>query len=388
MCRRPALTPWADELQSAFPAPTRPQVKFLAQCSLDMSLAGRSGPSCVAAALVRWLRYIGQSPTAEGDPSGRWWWTGSRMCRPSSSPRAYPSSSAAARLANVHRPAISSASILPGRLEQELQFPLRERCVLPPEQNVLPPHLEPGDDAAGERLGRSRLPVGQLPGRPVDHAQRPDRMPVGHDQRDTRVEPQERLAGHQRVVGEPRVGRRVGHLEHPRQVVQQNRVLADRHVGRRLGHFEADPGLEPLPVGFDQRNERHQRPADGRRRLDQVLRQRVEDLRLVLRRDPGRLVPGRLVPGRRSSSGRGGGWRGVLRHGVFRPVRRPPSYVAGVSRRVQRPPRRRSAGRVIGGGPDRRRTDPPRCRTAGWSGRVRPPPSPASAGPWPAVPRP
>ena len=73
-----------------------------------------------------------------------------------------------------------------------------------------------------------------------------------------------------------------------------DRVRAERDGACGFGHRDADPRLEPLPVGVDQRDERHRRAADvrGEHRevVEAALRLGIEDLIPVQRREPRALV--------------------------------------------------------------------------------------------------
>ena len=108
----------------------------------------------------------------------------------------------------------------------------------------------------------------QRPRLGAQHTQRAERQALLVDQRDAGVEAHVHHAGHQRVIRETGVPRRVPH--HQRRARMQG-VSAERLVPRRLAGVEANPRLEPLPVLVDQADERHRRAAKLRRQRGEVV---------------------------------------------------------------------------------------------------------------------
>jgi hypothetical protein len=102
-----------------------------------------------------------------------------------------------------------------------------------------------------------------------------------------------RIAGHERIVGEPLVLGRVGHDE---QVGLGYDVAAERHITRRFADRPADLRLEPLAMLIDERDERDRSLADVRGKYRQVvqrlLRERVEHVVLPERVEAPGLVGG------------------------------------------------------------------------------------------------
>jgi hypothetical protein len=133
-------------------------------------------------------------------------------------------------------------------------------------------HLAPQD---AQRLDVRRCRASRLV---AEHAQRADGRPVAHLERHAHVRADERIAHHERVVGEPVIEARV--LDH-HHVVTGDGVGAERHLPRRRPHVPAVTGLEPLPVAVDERDQRDGEVADRRRKRDDVvergLRGGVED---------------------------------------------------------------------------------------------------------------
>lgn len=114
----------------------------------------------------------------------------------------------------------------------------------------------------------------------VHDAEGADRQSVGVEHRRARVEADAGGAGDVGVVAEAVVRPRVGH--HHGFVGLQDGVRAERGIARRLRSLDAQPGLEPLAVGVDQRHRRHRRPADRGSDRDQVveggLRRGIQDV--------------------------------------------------------------------------------------------------------------
>src|SRR5689334_18296848 len=87
----------------------------------------------------------------------------------------------------------------------------------------------------------------------VAETQRPDAVGADAD-RMASVEPDTRLAGDERVVGEARIEPGVRDDE---RVVAVNRVGTERRLPRRLANVDAARGLEPLPLLVDEGHQRH-----------------------------------------------------------------------------------------------------------------------------------
>jgi hypothetical protein len=108
---------------------------------------------------------------------------------------------------------------------------------------------------------------------------------VGRHERGAGIEPDVRVAGDERIVGEAFVLQGIGHDE--RLVSIEQRVGAERVVARRLADRQADSRLEPLPLAVHQTDERDGRLGDERRNLRDVvvglLRVGVEDVVAVQR---------------------------------------------------------------------------------------------------------
>ena len=116
-------------------------------------------------------------------------------------------------------------------------------------------------DLAGQRLERGALRRGQAGGtrRAVQHAHRAERHARLGEQDGAAIEAQVRIAGDQRIGGEPRIRCQVGHDE---DVGLLDGVGADRDVAPGLA--DAEPGLarEPLPRLVHQADERDRHLAD------------------------------------------------------------------------------------------------------------------------------
>ena len=128
--------------------------------------------------------------------------------------------------------------------------------------------VELGHHLACQHLERLPLQRRQLAGLVVQHAQRPDRQTLGRDQRRAGIEPQVRVAQHQRVVRRARVGVGVADLE---IAVGQDRMAADRFLDPRLPGAHPGFRLEELSVGVHQADHGHRHAADRRRQLDDVV---------------------------------------------------------------------------------------------------------------------
>ncbi len=113
----------------------------------------------------------------------------------------------------------------------------------------------------------------ELARRAVDHAQRAQALAAGQHQRRAGVEADAGLAGDQRVVGEARIGARVGHGHH---IALEDGVGAERKVARRLLHAgQAEVGLEPLALVVNQADQRDRRAGDLRGQAGEAVEQRL-----------------------------------------------------------------------------------------------------------------
>ena len=136
------------------------------------------------------------------------------------------------------------------------------------------------------------LGLAQHPRLAIDHAQGADTTAVGEADRGTGIEANVRLAGNQGIVGEARVARGVGDLE---DLVAEHGMGTERHITRGFGDArKAHIGLEPLPLGIDQADERDRHPTDCRcrahQRIEFRLRPGVEHLQGMQRRQSSGLV--------------------------------------------------------------------------------------------------
>ena len=157
-----------------------------------------------------------------------------------------------------------------------------------------------------EALQRRALPLVEAARHAIDDAERTDARPVREGQRNPRIETDVGRAGHQRVVGEARVSRRVLDLE---QVVPEQGMRAEGQLPRRLLHaLQTQIGLEPLAVRVDEADERDGRAAHGggrtNHRVQLRLRRRIEHAKRTQGRQALRLVV-------REAGGRHGVPRGV-----------------------------------------------------------------------------
>src|SRR5450755_854272 len=94
-------------------------------------------------------------------------------------------------------------------------------------------------------------------------------MPRGGHQRGTGVEADVRFAGDERVARKPRIGAGILHHEDFAGVLDGMR--AKGQLACDLERFYADPGLEPLPIPVDQRDQSDRGPTDICRRPRQVV---------------------------------------------------------------------------------------------------------------------
>lgn len=108
-------------------------------------------------------------------------------------------------------------------------------------------------DQRGETLEHLRLVLAhRLTRLGVDHAQAAQGKAVVGDQRSTCVIADVGMAGHQAVVHEPLIQRRIGDLE---QRVGEDCVGAERHVARCLPRTETHSGAEPLAMFINDRDQ-------------------------------------------------------------------------------------------------------------------------------------
>ena len=135
-------------------------------------------------------------------------------------------------------------------------------------RGVETPQLEQLHDLVGHQAQERLLGVVQLARLVVEDANRAERKAFGRLQQRAGIKTQMRLAGHQRVVDEAPVQRRVRNDEQPGL---QNGVRANRAVDRRFTHAQSDFRLEPLAAVVDQIDDRNRRPADRRRHLDDLI---------------------------------------------------------------------------------------------------------------------
>ena len=167
--------------------------------------------------------------------------------------------------------------------------------------------LQLRDHQARERAQRLGLLGSQAARLPVQHADRPDPVPVRGHERRAGVEADPRISRHERVGGEAGVR---GGVRNDEDVPAEDRVRAERHFARRLGARGADPRLEPLPLGVDQGHRRHGRPADlrgePREIVERLLGRSVENGVAAEGLEPLRLV---VRTGRRRGLNHGSGWR-------------------------------------------------------------------------------
>jgi len=153
-----------------------------------------------------------------------------------------------------------------------------------------------------QRLQGRLLPGGQLSRHPVDDAQGSEGVPVGRDEGSARVEPDVGRRDHERVVAEALVAQRIRDDE---ELTLHDGVGAEGDAAGGFPGRDAHPRLEPLPVGVDEADHRHRRPADLRRQQRQVverlLRLGIENPVPAERLQPCRLlgihgsVPGSLA---------------------------------------------------------------------------------------------
>ncbi len=144
----------------------------------------------------------------------------------------------------------------------------------------------------GEQLALRGCELSRLA---VDDAQRAQRVAFGRTQRRARIEADERVAHHERVVVEAHVFFRVAHLH---DALAEDGVAAERGVAAGVRAAEADGRLEPLPLRVDERDERHRHVeepgGETGEAVESCLRGRVEH-----REPPQRLEPLRFISGNR-----------------------------------------------------------------------------------------
>lgn len=142
-----------------------------------------------------------------------------------------------------------------------------------------------------EERQRVELRGSQQPRNVVNHANCAERRAVDRAHGYARVEPNAWIAGHERIVGEPRISVRVLHDHRPglRKGVGAERVLA-----RRLGYAETNTRLEPLAIVVDESHQGNRRSADGggesRQIVELWLRRRIEYSRTANSLETRRLI--------------------------------------------------------------------------------------------------
>jgi hypothetical protein len=131
------------------------------------------------------------------------------------------------------------------------------------QEILLGSSLELEFDEGGDVL--QRLALGRVEDArfAVDDAEGADSKPVRTVQRLTGIEPNLRIAGHQRIVRESLVRPSVFH--HERLVgLGDDRMRAEREVSRRLPDLEPESRFEPLSIAVDDRYQGNRCIEDGR----------------------------------------------------------------------------------------------------------------------------
>jgi len=133
----------------------------------------------------------------------------------------------------------------------------------------------------------------ELPRAMIDQTQRADPAAVREGNGDPRVEPHMRLAGHQRIIREPRVLYRI---TDQKDGILQDRMGAKGHFPGCLRDVESLARLEPLAFAVDQAHERD-RDIEQRRRdpgiaVEALLGRGVQDTKPVQRTQSCLLIIG------------------------------------------------------------------------------------------------
>ena len=118
----------------------------------------------------------------------------------------------------------------------------------------------PSSRSTTRAISPQRLDLGRRrgPGPAVGDAEGADLVPAGAGERVAGIEPDVRLAGHERVVAEPLV---LGGVGDDHRLVREDGVPAEGDGARGLRRGQAAGGLEPLAVGIHQRDVGHRAPA-------------------------------------------------------------------------------------------------------------------------------
>jgi hypothetical protein len=154
-----------------------------------------------------------------------------------------------------------------------------------------PMRLELLDHLVCEKLKHLELRIRDHAWHAVDRAERSDNEAIRCAERDAGIEPDQRCAEYEWVVGKPLVSMSIRNHE---RLIECDHVTAERDVARGRGCVEPVPRLEPLAVAIHQRDERDRHPHDVRSQAREVierrLRSRVEDLILIQRCEPSAFV--------------------------------------------------------------------------------------------------
>ena len=137
---------------------------------------------------------------------------------------------------------------------------------------ALAANLELRHHLPAERGEPVRLRVGQQARHAVRHSEKADRLTVRCAQRRAGVQARLRRTGHERVVGRPGIGARVGDDE---RISTADDVHAERPVARRVLRGTPRRGGVPLARVVHERDERHPRLADGGGEFGQLAQGRV-----------------------------------------------------------------------------------------------------------------
>ena len=106
----------------------------------------------------------------------------------------------------------------------------------------------------------------------VDHAQGAQGQPLAIVQRRAGIEADVRGGGDQRIVAKTCVIQGVAHFQ---QGIGMHGVGAEGQLARGLLGIQADPALEPLALGIDQRDQGNGRVADLRSQCGDVIEHRL-----------------------------------------------------------------------------------------------------------------
>ena len=151
--------------------------------------------------------------------------------------------------------------------------------------------FHPCHDLRGQHPQRVALQRGQLRGSPAQHAQGAQWQAVAGLQHGAGIEAKSLAARAKRVVDGARIVLRVGDFQN---VVAQKRMGADGFRQRGLAPVDPGRGLEPLPVGIDEADQRDGHVADRARKMRNLVIFRfgigIEDLVGPKRRKPGGVV--------------------------------------------------------------------------------------------------